>query len=727
MTCAACAGRVERALGKIDGVTASVNYATERAVLSGLDIKNVDNAIANVRSAGYDAHLRDGTDDAWSMRATEVRINSLRTRLVLSALLMIPLMDLTIVLALVPEWRFPGWEWVCIALATPIVTWAAWPFHKATFRNLRHGSVSMDTLVSLAIIVSYGWALVTIFFDFGSSSGDSFWLVFGNVSAGTESFYLDVAAGMTTFQLAGRYFETRSRRKAGDVLNSLTMLAATEVRILRDGKTSIRPVSELKLRDTFVVFPGETVPADGVIIEGTASIDASLMTGETTPATVSPGSRLIAGTTSMDGHLIAEATSVGANTQLSQMAALAEAAQARKSNVQRLADRIINWFVPTVIAIAILVTLFWMLNGRSFEEALGIGIAVLVIACPCALGLATPTALMVGIGRGASLGILIKGQDALEGSGKVDTILLDKTGTLTSGRMRVSTAHTFGISEGELWRLAGSIESKSEHSIAKAVESAALEHVTDFEDVKDFKVEPGLGATGIIGGKKVLAGNISLMDAHAVKLEDPAKSALSAAIDSGETIVLIAVESEIVGLITLTDSVKRGAEKAISRLKKMGLETVLLTGDSEAAGARIQKSLGIDRLYAGVLPTEKGDVVRSLQAEGRKVAMVGDGINDAVALASADLGLAVANGTDIAIKSADIVLVREDLGAIPDAIALSRKTLRTIHTNLIWAFGYNVAAIPIAAVGLLNPLIAAAAMSLSSVFVIYNSLRLQKA
>lgn len=725
MTCAACAGRVERALGKLDGVTASVNYATERAIITGLPDSEVDTAIRQVENAGYGAHLRDGSDDAWSARATEVRISSLRRRLAVSALLTVPLMDITIVLALVPGWRFPGWEWVCVLMALPIVTWAAWPFHRATIRNLRHGAVSMDTLVSLGIAASFGWAILTLLLGFGTTEAAGYWLGFGVTPAGADSIYLDVAAGMTTFQLAGRYFETRSRRKAGDVLGALNALAATHVRVVRDGVETIEPATALRIGDIFVVLPGETIPADGTVRAGTAAVDASMMTGEPVPVPVGPGASVTGGTISTDGRLEVTTTSVGANTQLAQMAALTEQAQARKARVQNLVDRIVTWFVPAVITLAIIVTAAWTLTGTPFAQAFGIGISVLIIACPCALGLATPTALMVGIGRAATLGILIKGHDALEASGTITTVVLDKTGTLTTGRMTVETATAFDIPEHELWRLAASVEQGSEHAIARAIQDAARSHITDLHPLEEFTALPGLGATARIDGSALLVGNADLLREHGIDLT-PAATALADAHEQGHTVALVARDGHLIGLLALADTIKPGAADAISALHAQKLTTVLLTGDSAAAGARIAAELGIERVHAGVAPAQKADVVRELQATGEKVAMVGDGINDAVALATADLGLALVSGTDIALKAADIILVRDDLHVIPDAITISRKTLRTIRTNLGWAFGYNIAAIPIAAAGLLNPLIAAAAMSLSSVLVVYNSLRIQR-
>ncbi|MEJ1089944.1 heavy metal translocating P-type ATPase [Microbacterium sp. Mu-80] len=724
MTCAACAGRVERALNKLDGVTATVNYATERAVITGLPLTEAPRAIQQVENAGYGAHVREGADDTWSARATENRVTSLRRRLVLAALLTVPLMDLTIVLALVPGWRFPGWEWVCVLLALPIVSWAAWPFHRATLRNLRHGMVSMDTLVSLGIAASFGWAVATLLFGLGDDQG-GYWLGFGLTPAGANSIYLDVAAGMTTFQLAGRYFETRSRRKAGDVLGALNALAATHVRVLRDGVEAIEPAGTLRTGDVFIVLPGETIPADGIVRGGTAAVDASMMTGEPLPAAVAAGDDVTGGTISTDGRLEITATAVGAHTRLAQMAALTDQAQARKARVQTLVDRVVTWFVPVVIVLAVIVATAWALAGTPLQQAFGIGISVLIIACPCALGLATPTALMVGIGRAASLGILIKGHDALEASGRVDTVVLDKTGTLTTGRMSVESATAYGVPEHELWRIAASVERGSEHAIARAIENAATRHVTDLLPLETFTALPGLGAEADIAAARVLIGNAELLRTRGIDITR-ADTDLGAAAENGRTVVLVARDGELIGAFQLADTLKPYAAETITALRSQGLHTVLLTGDSPAAGRQIADTLSIDQVHAGVMPTAKADVIRDLQAQGRRVAMVGDGINDATALATADLGLALVAGTDIALKAADIILVREDLLVVPDALTISRRTLRTIRTNLIWAFGYNVAAIPIAAAGLLNPLIAAAAMSLSSVLVVYNSLRIQR-
>ena len=723
MTCAACANRIEKKLRKIDGVSATVNYATNRATITGID--DIAAAIAEVEKAGYGAHQRQGDDDVWSKRATEMHITSLRRRLITAAALAIPLMDITIVLALSPQWRFPGWEIVCLLLALPIVTWCAWPFHKATLRNLRHGSVSMDTLVSLGIVASFGWAVATLLFGLGEASDQGFWLGFGATPEGANSVYLDVAAGMTTFQLAGRYFEARSRRKASDVLGALHALAATEVRVVRDGVEEIVPVAALNVGDTFVVLPGETIATDGVVVGGSAAVDASMLTGEPVPVPVVAGSEVTGGTISTDARLEVRATAVGAHTQLSQMAALTEDAQARKSQVQRLVDRVITWFVPTIIALAVLTTIGWIIAGAPVQQAYGIGIAVLIIACPCALGLATPTALMVGIGRGASLGVLIKGHDALEASGQITTVVLDKTGTLTTGSMSVAEVVAVGIDEDRLVALTAAVERGSEHAIARAIERDAVERRLPRLDAEGFATLPGLGASALVDDAEVVVGNPQLFRDRGIEPPAALVEAVGRARDRGDSVSLVSLDGVVVGSLALSDTIKPDAVQAIQALKAQGLRTVLLTGDSRQAGDRIGSELGLDEVIAEVLPQEKAAVVEGLQAKGEFVAMVGDGINDSIALATADLGLGVVSGTDIALRAADIIIVRDDLIAIADAVGLSRKTLKTIKTNLIWAFAYNMAAVPVAAAGLLNPLIAAAAMSLSSVLVVQNSLRLQ--
>lgn len=725
MTCSACANTVERKLNKLDGVTASVNFATERATVIGIDPGNPQAAIDAVTRAGYTASVRATDDDAWSARATEVKISSLRRRLAVSALLTIPLCDLTILLALAPGFRFPGWQLVCVLLALPIVFWAAWPFHRATVRNLRHGSVSMDTLVSLGSLVSFGWAVYTLVFAPSTTPG--YWLGFGVTPAGADSIYLDVAAGMITFQLGGRYFETRSRRRAGDVLNAIGNLAAREARIrTADGVETVVPTGRLRVGDTVVVLPGERVPADGIVTAGRSTLDTSAMTGEPVPQEAGPGDRVVGGTVNVTGRLEFTAESVGTRTRLAQMAALTEDAQRRKAGVQTFADRVVSVFVPAVIVLAVVVTTVWLLLGSDASVAVGNGIAVLIIACPCALGLATPTALMVGVGRGGQLGILIKGQDALEASGVIDTVVLDKTGTVTTGRMRVATTIPLGAAtRAEALRIAGALETGSEHAIAAAVVEEALTEHRDLPAVVDYEALAGLGGRGVVEGAECVIGNLRLLHEAGVIVDDGLASIVGDVEAGGATAVTLVADGVVLAVFGLTDTIKPSAGAAVARLRGLGLRTILLTGDNEVVAGVVGATIGVDQVIAGVLPADKADTIRALQADGRRVAMVGDGINDSAALATANLGLAMMRGTDIAMKAADIILVREDLRVVADAVQLSRKTLRTIRGNLVWAFGYNIAAIPLAALGFLNPLIAAAAMALSSVLVVSNSLRLR--
>ncbi|HEY3557162.1 MAG TPA: heavy metal translocating P-type ATPase [Kribbella sp.] len=724
MTCAACANRVERALNKLDGVTATVNYATERAIVTGSGDDLTDRAASAVDRAGYQATVRDPeSGDELAEQLSARRVTGLRRRLVVATLLAIPLMDATIVLAALPSLRFPGWDLACLLVALPIVTWAASPFHRATVRNLRHRAVSMDTLVSLGIAVSFGWAAVSVLWPGASGSATGHWPGLGSIPLDTGSLYLDVAAGMTVFQLAGRYFETRSRRRAADVFGALSRLATPIARVLRDGDEIDVPTGEVLKGDTVVVRAGEIIPVDGTVVDGAAAVDTSVVTGEPVPRAVGTGDQVVGGTISTDGRLVLRATAVGVHTQLAQMAAVAEQAQERKARIQRTVDRIIVWFVPSVIVLALAVAAGWLLTGAPVTQAVGTGISVLVIACPCALGLATPTALMVGIGRGAALGILIKGQDALEASGVIDTIVLDKTGTLTTGELSIDDVHlTADLSRHDVLAYAVSVEHGSEHPIARAVERLATAEGVAGQPVSEFAVHPGRGATGRVDGHQVAVGNAALLESLGV----PADEVLAGGNQhSGTSAVHLAVDGRLVATFRLADSLRPTALAAVEALHRQGLRTVLLTGDSETAARVVARTLGIDDVRADVLPADKAAVIARLQADGHRVAMVGDGINDAAALATADLGLAVVSGTDIALKSADIVLVREDLGVVPDAIGLARRTRRTIHRNLIWAFAYNLAAVPIAAAGLLNPLVASAAMSLSSLFVTYNSLRLR--
>ena len=731
MTCAACATRIEKKLNKIDGALAIVNFATERAVITGLGPEATDTVVAAVTRAGYRAiPIRD---DAAIESNHPARLRSLRLRLLVAAILTLPLSNLTIALALVPSLRFPYWEWVCVALAVPVVFWAAWPFHLATLRNLRHGSFSMDTLVSLGVLSAFGWSVATLVL--GGSDAPGYWLGYGVTPAGADTLYLEVAAAVTTFLLIGRYFEARARRSAADVLGALRGLAATQARIRRvDGTEAVVPISALRAGQVMLVQPGETVPADGVVVAGRSALDTSSMTGEPVPNDVAEGSRVLGGTVNLTGALDVRAEQVGANTQLEQMAVLAEQAQARKARVQRLVDRVVSVFVPAVIVIALGTLGGWLLAGEPARDAFNAALSVLIIACPCALGLATPTALMVGVGRAGQLGIVIKGPDALEASGEIDTVVWDKTGTLTTGELTVETsvALTSGWDERSALALAGVVEARSEHPIGGAIAEAARVACNEPADrdrrcttVTDFQSLPGLGAAGRVGDRDVVLGSVALIQQRGIELTPAAAELDRHAAAEGRSCVLMSVDAVVVAGFVLCDTIKDSAAAAMAELRGLGLTTVLLTGDAEAPAQAVARRLGIDHVVAGVLPTQKAATVESLQAQGHRVAMVGDGVNDAAALATADLGLAVVSGTDLALRSADIIVVRRHLGVVADAIGLSRRTLRTIRGNLIWAFAYNVAAIPLAASGWLNPLVAGFAMSFSSILVVTNSLRLR--
>ena len=743
MTCAACANRIEKKLNKMEGVRATVNYATERAVLTGLAPERTTEAIATVEKAGYGA--AEVSDDEESTGA-EDRVRMLRNRLIVAAIMTVPLGDIAIVLALAPQMRFPGWEWLLVVLSLPVVFWAAMPFHKAAWRNLRHGSTSMDTLVSLGVLSAFTWSVVSIIL--GAQDTEGYWIGYGITPAGADTLYLEVASAVTTFLLAGRYFEARSKRSARSVLRALGDLAPRTVRVIREGSETVIPLGELLVGDRFLVRPGERVATDGTVVVGTSALDTSMMTGEPVPEQVTEGDRVLGGTINTTGALIIEAVRIGAHTQLAQMAATAEQAQARKAGVQTMVDKVVGVFVPVVIGIALLTLACWFLSGAGPRTSFSAALSVLIIACPCALGLATPTALMVGVGRGGQLGILIKGPDALEASGRIDTVVLDKTGTLTTGRMAlertVVTADGPLADEDAVLAVAAALERHSEHPIARAVTDAAEARdpgvlvrvpVRDSPagssyDVSQAAALPGQGARGLLTRdgitEEVLIGTPALMAQIGAALPEDIAGALTAAAAEGRTGVVLAVGGRVAGALVVSDRIKDSAAGAVARLRAMGLRTVLLTGDHERAARAVGDAVGVDEVIAGVLPTDKVATIERLQAEGRRVAMVGDGINDAAALATANLGLAVVTGTDVAMKSADIILVRKNLEVVPDAIALSRRTLRTIRGNLAWAFAYNVAAIPLAAAGLLNPLISGLAMSLSSVFVVTNSMRLRK-
>ena len=709
MTCASCAARIEKKLNKVDGVTASVNYATEKArVLTDAPIP-VAELIAVVEQAGYHASLPDPAKPEVDHAA------QLQTRVIVSAVLAVPV----IALAMVPAWQFPGWQWLSLVLTIPVYAWAGLPFHRSALVNARHFATTMDTLISLGTTAAFGWSLYALFFGhagmIGYTHGFEFMLMRGT---GEGSIYFEAVVGIITFLLLGRWFEARSKQRAGEAVRALLRLGATEATLLRDGAETRVPVEFLKPGDLFVVRPGEKIATDGEVVEGSSAVDASMVTGESVPVDVAPGDGVIGATVNANGRLVVRATRVGADTQLAHIARLVEQAQTGKANVQRLADRISSVFVPIVIGLAIVTLLGWLLADAGLAFASSAAVAVLIIACPCALGLATPTALLVGTGRGAQLGIVIKGPEILERTKAVSTVVLDKTGTVTTGDMRVAAVAGEGPDDGWL-RLAGAVEGASEHPIARAI----AEHVASDAVVTDFENQPGRGVRARVDGHEVLVGTPAL-----IGVDDPDSGVMRAFADAqgkGHTAVLVAVDGELRGMIAVADAVKESSPEAIEAFKRLGLTPVLLTGDARPVAVTVAAEVGIEDVYAEVLPADKLAVIRDLQADGTRVAMVGDGVNDAAALAQADLGIAMGTGTDAAIAASDLTLMQGDLRLAATAIRLSRATLATIKGNLFWAFAYNVAAVPLAALGFLNPMIAGAAMALSSVFVVLNSLRLR--
>ncbi|MBQ1095906.1 copper-translocating P-type ATPase [Streptomyces sp. b94] len=730
MTCASCAARIERKLNRMDGVTATVNYATEKAKVHYAGDVSVPELIATVEATGYTAREPEpvraepgpGTESAEPADA----LRPLRERLVTAVVLAVPV----IAMAMVPALQFEYWQWLSLTLAAPVVTYAAWPFHKAALTNARHGAATMDTLISVGTSAAFLWSLWALFFGTAGTPGMThpFELTTARTD-GAGNIYLEAAAGVTAFILAGRYFEARSKRRAGAALKALLELGAKDVTVLDPGGGErTLPAAELAVGDRFLVRPGEKIATDGTVTEGTSAVDASMLTGESVPVEVGVGDPVTGATLNAGGRLVVEATRVGADTQLARMAKLVEDAQNGKAQAQRLADRISGVFVPVVIALALATLGFWVGNGSGLTAAFTAAVAVLIIACPCALGLATPTALMVGTGRGAQLGILIKGPEVLESTRKVDTVVLDKTGTVTTGRMTLLAVHTGdGTREAEVLRLAGALEHASEHPIARAVAHGALEKLGALPAPEDFAGVPGLGVQGIVDGHAVLVGREQLLAEWAMPLPKDLARAKAEAETAGRTAIAVAWDGEARAVLEVADAVKETSPEAIVRLRALGLTPVLLTGDNRAVAASVAREVGIDpeHVIAEVMPEDKADVVKRLQGEGRSVAMVGDGVNDAAALAQADLGLAMGTGTDAAIEAGDLTLVRGDLRAAADAIRLARKTLGTIKSNLFWAFAYNIAALPLAAAGLLNPMIAGAAMAFSSVFVVGNSLRLR--
>ncbi|MEU1439571.1 heavy metal translocating P-type ATPase [Streptomyces sp. NPDC005786] len=751
MTCASCAARVEKKLNRMDGVTATVNYATEKARVAFGPGTGLADLIATVERTGYtaqpvhrpaptppapapatpapaaDTDDSTGTDTdttATSDTGGDTALAALRRRLIVSAVLAAPV----VALAMIPALQFDNWQWLSLTLAAPVVVWGGLPFHRATWTNLRHGAATMDTLVSVGTLAAFGWSLWALFLGDAGMPGMRHGFDFTVSRAeGASTIYLEVAAGVVTFILLGRYLEAKSKRKAGSALRALMHLGAKDVAVLRGGTEVRVPVGRLAVGDRFVVRPGEKVATDGTVVEGASAVDASMLTGESVPVDVRAGDSVTGATVNVSGRLVVEATRVGADTQLARMAKLVEDAQNGKAEVQRLADRISAVFVPVVLVIALGTLVAWLLVTDDVTASFTAAVAVLIIACPCALGLATPTALMVGTGRGAQLGILIKGPEVLETTRRVDTIVLDKTGTVTTGKMTLQSVHTAdGVAETDVLRLAGALEHASEHPITQAVATGATDRTgASLPTPEDFTNVPGLGVQGIVEGHAVLVGRPRLLTDAGIDIPGPLTDAMSQAAARGRTAIAVAWDGEARGALEVADAVKETSAAAVADLRALGLTPILLTGDNRAVAESVARAVGIDEVRAEVLPEEKAHVIERLQAEGRAVAMVGDGVNDAAALATADLGLAMGTGTDAAIEASDLTLVRGDLKVAADAIRLSRRTLATIRGNLFWAFGYNVAALPLAAFGLLNPMIAGAAMAFSSVFVVTNSLRLR--
>lgn len=721
MTCASCATRIERKLNKLPGVEATVNYATEKAHVR-TDGADADQLIAAVEAAGYQAAVPapPASSEGDTAPAADDGAAALRHRLLVSTALALPVA----VLSMIPALQFEYWQWLALTLTAPVAVWGAWPFHRAAAVNARHGAATMDTLISLGVIASFGWSLYALFFGGAGMPGMTMtFTLIGAPRAGGHEIYLEVAALVTVFILAGRYAEARARKSSSEALRALLEMGAKDAVQLVDGRERRVPVGQLAVGDTVVVRPGEKIPSDGIVVGGASAVDASMLTGESAPVDVAEGSRVVGATVNAGGRLVVEITRVGAETELARMQRLLAEAQSGKADVQRLADRVSAVFVPIVIGLAVVAFVGWTLAGGSVELAFTAAVATLIIACPCALGLATPTALLVGTGRGSQLGILIRGPQVLEQTRRVDTIVLDKTGTVTSGVMSVTEVHPAeGVARDELLATAAAVEAASEHPVARAVAAASP---VAWPDAEAFASHAGFGVQAVVNGSAVVCGRPSWLRKQWSVPIPPATAALLADLETRGTVVAVARDGGYLGAIVVADTVKPTSAAAVAWFRALGLEPVLLTGDNAVTARRVAGEVGIDTVHAGVSPAEKLDVVRALRSDGRVVAMVGDGVNDAAALAAADLGLAMGGGTDAAIAASDITIVSGDLLVVADAIRLARRTLGTIKGNLFWAFAYNVAAIPLAMAGLLNPLLAAAAMALSSVFVVTNSLRLR--